>query len=373
MNTTQDSTTMQDSGVSSHQANPEYLLVETSTGVKENSIPPNDMEITQQIEMYGTLVFAPLGIMFNLLSSIIFVKLKFQKSAAGLHLLLFTVSETLMLVGILMSRPMTWAQHTNIPVVDRLHTTYCFVVQFIFSSQLVWSSLLLLTATIERFVAVTFPLRAKSWNLWRVSKIMATTNTFISFVLGIIGGLGKTLNKNTFPNSCKDNPKHEMLTLLTRIVTYTVLGNTIGPILVLIFTVLIARTIYKQFLIRKNLACQADTQRTKEFHITVMLFITACVFLMSRIFLIIVWYLRTKTNFHQVSTTIFPLALFFGTMSHSVNFLVYLYFFQNFRKVFISWFMPILNSTTQENIQTISHSSVVQANEGVVLRNASCQ
>ena len=288
--------------------------------------------------MYGTLVIGPLGMLFNIISLIIFVKLKFQKSPTGLHLLLFTVSETLMLVGVFMARTRSWVQYINIPIVARYHSAYCNILQFIVSSQLVWSSLLLVSATIERFLVIAFPFKVKSWNLLKLTKIIVIIYTIISFVLGIIGGVRKTVNQKGYPYRCKDDPKYKELALLTKTLTYTILGQGACPLLILIFTCLIAKKLHEQYLIRKNVLTEQENQGNKEFRVTIMLFITSCVFLFPRISQIVIYYIRAYTTFVEVLIILDILAKFLVTVSHSVNFLVYFCFFDHFRQIFLSWF-----------------------------------
>ncbi len=318
-----------------------------------------EKDLTQQITMYGSLVIGPLGMLFNIVSLIIFVKLKFQKSPTGLHLLLFTVSETLMIVGVFMSRPRSWSQLIDIPIIARYHSAYCNILQFILSSQIVWSSLLLVSATIQRFIAVTFPLKVKSWNLEKWTQIIIFILTMISLGLGIIGGIGRTVDKRRIPYKCKEDPKYPELHFVSITVTYTILGYGACPILVLIFTCLIAKNLHIQYVMRKNMVTELDNQSTKEFKITIMLFITSCVFLIPRMFQVIVWYVRTYTNYVQSPVILNSLANFFITVSHSINFVVYFSFFDNFRKVFISWFSCGTEITQPETrlSSQITHSS----------------
>ncbi len=153
------------------ETTPSMSVQEKPRGFQPNPSFIKYYSITEQITMYGTLVIGSLGLFFNILSLIIFVKLKFQKSPTGLHLLLFTISETLMTVGMFMSRPLAWSQHINIPIVAKHHFSFCNILQFMKSSQIVWGSLLLVSATIQRYLAVTFLLAVKSWNLASQTKI----------------------------------------------------------------------------------------------------------------------------------------------------------------------------------------------------------
>ncbi len=228
-----------------------------------------------------------------------------------------------MIIGMFMLRPLAWSQHIDIPIVAKHHSSFCKILHFIKSSQIVWGSLLLVSATIQRYLVVTFPLTVKSLNFPSLTKIIISMVTAISFIVGIISSTRKTVNMKRIPFTCINDPKYDKLAFVTTL-TYPVLGQSVCPILVFIFTCLIAANLHKHYLMRKNMVTEQEgNQSVKEFKITPMLFVTACVFLIPRSFQVIVWFLKNYISSVQIARILSLVTGFLVTVSHSVNFLVY--------------------------------------------------
>ncbi len=164
-----------------------------------------------------------------------------------------------------------------------------------------------------------------------------------------------------------NDPKYDKLAFVTTL-TYPVLGHSVCPILVFIFTCLIAANLHKQYIIRRNMATgQEDNQTVKEFKITAMLFVTACVFLIPRGFQVVVWFIKNYTSSVQIRRILSLVTGFLVTVSHSINFLVYFSFFDNFRKVFISWFSCGTETTQPETRVSSQNTELVSVSNQDVL------
>lgn len=191
--------------------------------------------------------------------------------------------------------------------------------------------------TIDRFLVVAFPLQLKSWNLKTNSKITVVISGIVSCVLGGISATRKTAQG---PNKCINNPKFDKLSNISDTLTYTIVGYGLYPILVFIFTTLIAYQLFKQKRAREVMLQDSQSvNKNKEFLITLMLFLVACMFLISKIFQITVWYLRSylprDSSHFQHASIAMPFARILIIPNHSLNSLVYIFFLKKFREAML--------------------------------------
>ncbi len=212
----------------------------------------------------------------------------------------------------------------------------------------VWSGLLLASATTERFLCVAFPLRVKSWNLLFVTKFLMCLYAAVSVILGSIHAYSlqhvPVIGRDR--SSCQANPYHLNLRKFTANVTFTFIANGICPCLIFVFTILIAIYLFKYKAQRRVLTHNSSMVESKEFTITLMLFIIACTDLVSRLFQMAVWHVR---NYYQTrrwltnetyinGTIIWPITNVLIVIKHSLNFFIYMVFFEKFRQTFKRYF-----------------------------------
>ncbi len=133
--------------------------------------------------------------------------------------------------------------------------------------------------------------------------------------------------------------------MLTVIVSYTVVANGICPVLIFVFTVLMATELYQHHKQRRNMSGNAGNVAVKQLSVTMMLFIVATIFLLTRGSQVIVWHVRsycsshglTHTGTFQNTVVMWPLLVLLGSVYHSCNFLIYLLFLQDFRRCFLGY------------------------------------
>ncbi len=282
------------------------------------------------------MIISPLGIILNLLTISIFVKLKTHKTSTGLHLVCLAFSEALLLLGFGMSR--LWVQK-----ISNLHVSYCIFKNFLSASQQIWSGLLLVAMTIERYISIAFLLKVKSWNLKRISKILISIFAILSCLLGGMSAARRVVDRRRVPNICGNNPNLMELSEISNTLIYTILGFGLCPILTFIFTVLIAYQLFKQKRAR-NAMVQDDqsnnNSNSKEFTITLMLFLVASLFLVSKFVQVTVWYIRNYSYrdsiLFQHAAIAFNFARLLVIINHSANSVIYIIFFENFRKALLA-------------------------------------
>ena len=120
--------------------------------------------ILEYIEIYGGTICFAIGIIINTLIVIIFMKWK--SSAVTLHLSFLAVADNVTLLGTITVRSATWARtQLNIPTFLTENTMICRFSMYLLGVGVLFSSLILASTTVERFLCVAFPLRVKSWNL----------------------------------------------------------------------------------------------------------------------------------------------------------------------------------------------------------------
>ncbi len=122
------------------------------------------LDIANNIRIYTSMSIIPIGLLLNLLTVVLFLKIRIHKTATGLHLLCLAVSEFFLLLGLGMSVP--WPLR-----IKHFHVSFCMIMNFFISSQQTWAGFLLVSMTIERYLSIIFPLKVNSWNLKRVSKV----------------------------------------------------------------------------------------------------------------------------------------------------------------------------------------------------------
>ncbi len=243
------------------------------------------LDISNSIRVYTSMSFIPIGMLLNFLTVIVFLKIKTHKTSTGLHLLCLAVSEFFLLLGLSVGMP--WPLR-----IKHFHVSFCMIMNFFVSSQQTWAGFLLVSMTIERYLSITCPFKVKSWNLKRISKVSVLIFAILSCILGGLSAPRWIVDNRTY--KCKNNPSFQELIDFSNTFTYTVLGFGLCPILTFVFTVLIAHQLYKQKKTRNAMVQegQANNNESKEFIISLMLFLVACMFLISKIIQVTIWYVR---------------------------------------------------------------------------------
>ncbi len=161
-------------------------------------------DISNNIQGYSLMFMIPLGIVFNLLTVFTFLKIKYYKTSTGLNLLCLACSEFLLLVGFAMSSQ--WPYHINFT-----YSGFCIMRNFILLSQQIWSGFLMVCITVEKYLAVAFPLKFKTWNIKKISKISISVFGILSCIFGGLSASRMILIKSGDHNKCKHNPNFDEL------------------------------------------------------------------------------------------------------------------------------------------------------------------
>ena len=317
----------------------------TSSGVSEGfvavgRVPYPDyslLDITQQFELYSDLILVPVGIILNVWSFWTFYKMRTYQSAPGLHLMFIAIADTVTMIGLFFYRSHSWRKYINIPFFMNSHIILCKGIPLIASFGTLWSGLLLLSATVERFVSIAFALKVKAWNLLRISKILIIVHLAISLVLSVAWVYFLELIEMYGTTFCNVETKYQDIYHKIDTFTFAVFGNGVCGGLVLIFTILIAIFLLKSKQQRSSMS-HSSKKPDKEFRITFMLFLVACLFIFTKlpeivVVQIIIQYAENKPRDQRYANALitWPVTNVLLILNHSVNFIIYVIFFKTFR------------------------------------------
>ena len=149
-----------------------------------------------------------------------------------------------------------------------------------------------------------------------------------------------------------------------------VLSHIIVTVIILIFTVLIAIHLKKTRNNRKTLSQRVVIQRSKEFVITTMLFAIACLFLVTRLPIVVVFeakrYLELQDNV-DVKTWQLVMASWYTVVlllviNHSTNFVIYIIFFKEFKDTFVAMVRCKQNNKETNLRRSSTRTSMVTSN-----------
>ena len=295
--------------------------------------------LAQKIELYGFLVILPIGIILNTATFVVFYTMKSHRTSTGLHLMATAAVDNCLLVGFYFSGPGQRSHLINIPNVVGINLTLCRFFHFLMGIGFVQSAILLASVTIERYVSIAYPLKVKSWNLLRLSKVLILVFSAISIVWSAAYVNVVEIFHYENVSFCTQRP--ELMNMLVTIIS-SVVTNIVCSILILIFTVLIAKSLVtirnnRNTLIRNN---RSLSERKNEYKITIMVFMVAVMFILFRYPTIIIsqwisFYPRPiRKNDQTYVDLLFSSSICYIIMgiNHSVNFLMYITFMRSFRE-----------------------------------------
>ena len=294
-------------------------------------------DVISQVHMYGTLTIVPVGVFLNILSIVIFVKSKLAWTPVGLHMMYLAIADNLILVSILI-RVTLWRYYLihfydlySLNIITCVGTYYSLEVGF------TWSSFLLISVTIERFLSIAFPLKVKTWNLYRKSKTLMGTYLILSLILSGYTVLGFNIITIDNTNVCVYSERYKNIFYISNIIMNVVFANGLAFSLILVFTIMTAVALNKYKQKRERLGFTSnDTGR--EFRLTVMLFTVALLFLVLRVGEMIVHFLMLDKNLPasvaEMVVGCWPIFILLVLINHAVNFIVYVIFLAEFRRTF---------------------------------------
>ena len=300
--------------------------------------------ITEQIQLYGSLVLTPVGLILNCLSLVIFYKCNLHKTATGLHLICIALADNSVLFGTFFNRSQFWVDYINIPSFPLIHTYSCKLFNFATDFGFLWNNLLLASATIQRFISIVCPLKANTWNMFYISKFLIAVYTLVSVIFSGAIAFFQDIIINFDTKMCLVPLDKIKFYNVVDTIGFVVLGNGTCLCLMVIFTVAMAVLLYIMKRKRALLNEGNDTKTDNEFRISLMLIIVTGLFILSRVpdlvvYEILVYYYDKRPNvIYDRTLVVFPIAQLLNVVNHSVNFVIYFCFFKNFRETVLACF-----------------------------------
>ena len=126
----------------------QYISEESTTELVKSAKAMSD-NVFSDIQMYGLIVLIPLGIIFNLLSLIIFQKSKVFTTAIGNHLKCISISDSIMLVPVLFTNTdQYWEEKLHFPNIYYLNNISCRIFTFLRALGSLSAGLIMSSATV---------------------------------------------------------------------------------------------------------------------------------------------------------------------------------------------------------------------------------
>ena len=317
----------------------QYISEESTTELVKSAKAMSD-NVFSDIQMYGLIVLIPLGIIFNSLSLIVFQKSKVFTTAIGNHLKCISISDSIMLVPVLFTNTdQYWQERLNFPNIYYLNNISCRMFTFLRALGSLSAGLIISSATVERFLAIAFPLKYRSWNTLRTSRIILSVLNIFS--LGVSAFLPMFLHEKN--GKCVVIEKHAETGDLLYIIFIMIIANGICGGVILIFTIIIIVLLFHQKRKRNTLSNHSvGSNSKKEVRMSAMLVTITLIFILLRFpNVIALKFIFANSDDQLLVHQLARIATILIAINRSVNFIIYMIFLESFRKTFcemFSWF-----------------------------------
>ena len=308
-------------------------LVKSANSVSDN--------VFVRIYMYVAIVMIPLGIIFNSVSLIIFQKSKAFTTSIGNHLKCISISDSIMLVQVLFTNTdQYWEEKLNFPDIYSFNNISCKIFTFVKVLGSLSAGLIMSSATVERFLAIAFPLKYRSWNTLRTSRIILSVLVISTLAVSAFRPMFLHEENGKCQSALINHAKTAELLYTIFIV---VIGNGICGSIILIFTIIIIILLFHQSR-KRNVLSNNDvsSKSKKEVQISVMLVTITLIFILLRFPRVITLkFVLANSGDPFLVQSLDKLTTIFIVVNRSVNFIIYMIFLESFRKSFFgmfSWF-----------------------------------
>ena len=299
------------------------------------------------VSMYLNMLFIPVGLILNVQCIAVLIKTIMARTSTAVEMVFLALADSINLITQFVLSSPVWSQYSDIPDLTIINDIMCAGTFYLALVGSLLSGMIMSVATIERFCFVTFPLRIKTGDLYKKSKMVLLVLLVISLVLPIfhfwcydllvINDAGLTI--------CLTTPivPIEMCTI-SRVVLMIILINIIPGLVILAFSILTGVGLYRSRARSQETGLNNNNSNDKrKFRITTMLLTEATIFLLSCVpFAIMVEINHIYHNRNPVLMDVLSSLSFLTTLNHSTNFVVYMIFLQQFRRSFAKMMLKMI-------------------------------
>ncbi|XP_050452550.1 thyrotropin-releasing hormone receptor-like isoform X2 [Cataglyphis hispanica] len=315
--------------------------------------------ILQDIQRYYTPILVHLGLLGNCLSVCVFFGTKLRYFSSSIYLGALAISDAIFLVTVFV----VWLAMVEIDLFNRWGFNQFFIyISTLCSFLSVW---LIVAFTVERYVAVRWPLRRQSLCTVARAKTAVISLTILAILVCSPVLLFSRSNKNT--NGCDLDSNWESWANAYNNFD-TVMTFALPLTMIVIFNTLIARNIYKFDHVRRTLTIESNASNDKtqtlrdrmpQTKVTKMLLLVSstffCLNMPSFVLRVIAFLYDCNKSPIWLSLAQQMCNLLFDT-SFGINFIFYCASGQNFRRAMVDMFIKRSNTRRSGTlIQMASH------------------
>lgn len=156
----------------------------------------NVLSTSQAILFYGLSIIIPFGLIFNTMSVVVFMSRPLRKRSASWYLAALGISDDISLITVLLDY---WMKDKRIGWAPTHQSeALCIIVTYLSYFSRLYSAIIVISFTVERFIGVVFPLkRATLRTTSHVRKVLALeapfcllATSFTFFTIGIVQDTG---------------------------------------------------------------------------------------------------------------------------------------------------------------------------------------
>ncbi|XP_069669921.1 thyrotropin-releasing hormone receptor isoform X2 [Periplaneta americana] len=194
----------------------ENINISFGNGTNDTDIDPGWRYVVEGIELYYTFIVIALGTVGNCISVLVFFTTKLKKLSSSFYLAALAVSDT----GFLISLFATWLNSFGVSLFNtsglcEMNIYLTFVCSFL-------SAWFVVAFTVERFIAVRYPLRRPSMCTVARAKIVLASLTVLALILYVPSIWLAQIKTHDDKPICDLNPQYTELALVINHVDFVV-------------------------------------------------------------------------------------------------------------------------------------------------------
>ena len=310
----------------------------------ETTCPEFSDRLINDVRFYSLGVIIPIGLLGNIISILVFLSSQLRRKTPGQYFLALAFADNVVLVGELC----LWLNRSDLEK-RQIGATFmqydipCKVVNYIRYLGRIWSSLIVMTVSIERFASILSPLKTARWSRPNSARMIILFLLVFSSLLSspIFTFLGiSTHNGKQFCYITPEQRRYFLVWCMSGVVAFEMI---VPGFVILILTGMIIYKLTLASSLRTSLQGNGVLSgRRSEKQTNATLIAVASAFLLLRLPYVISYYLYlnivlTKKKactslFEYRVFAVFAISYIFAILNYSINFVLYFVAGSSFRK-----------------------------------------